>query len=68
MGIHYCVDKRKTTHILRHLVYRHNLCFARMMTGRPVLGSIVIANYITETTDSKTLSTEVKTKICHLLC
>ena len=25
-----------------------------MMTGRPVLGSIVIANYITVTTDSKT--------------
>ena len=24
------------------------------MTGRPVLGSIVIANYITVTTDSKT--------------
>ena len=25
-----------------------------MMTGRPVLGSIVTANYITVTTDSKT--------------
>ena len=25
-----------------------------MMTGRPVLGSIVIANYITVTSDSKT--------------
>ena len=26
-----------------------------MMTGRPVLGSIVIANYISVTTDSKNL-------------
>ena len=48
------VGKRKATHILRHLVYRHNYCFAHMMTGRPVLGNIVIINYITMTTDSKT--------------
>ena len=43
--------KRKATHILSYLVYRHNLCFAHMMT---VLWSIVISNYITVTTDSKT--------------
>ena len=38
------------------------------MAGRPVLGSIVIVNYITVTTDWKPLSTEVKAKICCLLC
>ena len=42
--LYYYVGKRKATHILRHLVYRHNSCFAHMMTGRPVIGSIVIAN------------------------
>jgi len=50
------VGKRKATHILRHLVYRHDYCFAYMMTCRPVLGSIVIANYITLKTNSKTSS------------
>ena len=43
--MYYYVGKRKATLILRHLV---------LMTGRPVLGGIVIANYITVTTDSKT--------------
>ena len=58
----------EATHILRQLVYRHNQCFAHMMTGRPVLGSIVIANYTTVITDSKSISTEVKAKIYCLLC
>ena len=37
-----------------------------MMTVRPVLGSIVIANYITVTTNSKT-SIQVKAKIFFML-
>ena len=52
--MYYDVGKRKATHILRHLVYRRNSCFAHMVPGRPVLGSIVIVNYNTVTTDSKT--------------
>ena len=46
--LYYYVEKQ---HILRHLVYRHNYCFAHMMTGTPVLESIVIANCITVTTE-----------------
>ena len=52
--MYYCVGKRKATDILRYLVYKHNYCFAHIMTGRPVLGSIVIANYNTVITYSKT--------------
>ena len=52
MGIHYHVVKRKATHILRHVVYSHiSVLLIIMTTGRPVLGSIVIANYITVKTD-----------------
>ena len=52
MGIHYYVGKRKTTNVLRNLVYRHiSVLLIIMMTGRSVLGSIAIANYITVTTD-----------------
>ena len=46
----YYVGNRKATRILGHIVCSNNQCFAHMMTGRPVLGSIVIANYITVTT------------------